>query len=124
MKNKDSRIIVENYQYELLYKKSKSNLNITFNRISFIFFICFIICLIYSIHLIHLGSRKVKTESINDLKQVSNKLYRADIVDINSNYLAKTVNSIDIGLKTSDVINQKKLLLSLNLISPDKKQVA
>ena len=38
-----------------------------------------------------------------------NKLYRADIVDINGNYLAKTVNSIDIGLKTSDVINQKKL---------------
>ena len=41
-------------------------------------------------------------------------------MDINGNYLAKTVNSIDIGLKTSDVINQKKLLLSLNLIFTNK----
>ena len=41
-------------------------------------------------------------------------------MDTNGNYLAKTVNSIDIGLKTSDVINQKKLLLSLNLIFPNK----
>ena len=41
-------------------------------------------------------------------------------LDINGNYLAKTVKSIDIGLKTSDVINKKKLLLSLNIIFPDK----
>ena len=39
MNNKDSRIIIENQQDDFLYQKSKSNLNITFNRISFIFFI-------------------------------------------------------------------------------------
>jgi cell division protein FtsI (penicillin-binding protein 3) len=50
----------------------------------------------------------------------SNKLYRADIIDINGNYLAKTVKSIDIGIKTSDVIDKKKLLLSLNIIFPNK----
>ena len=49
-----------------------------------------------------------------------NKLYRADITDINGNYLAKTVKSIDIGIKTSDVIDKKKLLLSLNIIFPNK----
>ena len=49
-----------------------------------------------------------------------NKLYRADIIDINGNYLAKTVKSIDIGIKTSDVIDKKKLLLSLNIIFPNK----
>jgi len=120
MTNKDSRIILENQQNDFLYQKSKSNLNITFNRISFIFFICFIICLIYSIHLIHLGSRKVKTESINDLKQVSNKLYRADIVDRNKKYLVKTINSIDIGISPPKIIDEKKLLLNLRYIFPDK----
>ena len=48
------------------------------------------------------------------------KLYRADIIDIDGNYLAKTVKSIDIGIKTSDVIDKKKLLLSLNIIFPNK----
>ena len=82
-----------------------------------IFFIFFIIYLIFTIHLIHLGSRKSKVENIfiSD-----DKLYRADIVDINGNYLAKTVSSIDIGIKSSEVINKKKLLLSLNIIFPDK----
>ena len=120
MINKDSRIILENQQTDFLYQKTKSNLNITFNRISFIFFIFFIICLIYSIHLIHLGSRKVKTEGINNLNQISNKLYRADIVDRNKKYLVKTINSIDIGISPSKIIDEKKLLLNLRYIFPDK----
>ena len=55
---KESRIILEDQRTDFLYQKSKSNLNIRFNRIAFIFFIFFIIFLIYAIHLIHLGSRK------------------------------------------------------------------
>ena len=65
-------------------------------------------------------SRKSKTELNNDVPTFANKLYRADIIDINGNYLAKTLKSIDIGIKTSDVIDKKKLLLSLNIIFPDK----
>jgi cell division protein FtsI (penicillin-binding protein 3) len=118
MNNKDSRIIIENYQYDFLYKKSKSNLNITFNRISFIFFIFFVISVIYSIHLIHLGSLEVKPENNN--KQISNNLHRADIVDRNKKYLVKTVSSIDIGISPSKIINEKKLLLNLKLIFPNK----
>ena len=53
MANKDTRILIEDKQYDFLYEKSKSNLNISFNRIAFIFFIFFIISFIYSIHLIH-----------------------------------------------------------------------
>ena len=60
MNNKTSKIILEDDQNEFLYKKNKSNLNISFNRISFIFFIFFIIFIIYSIHLVHLGSRNSK----------------------------------------------------------------
>jgi len=120
MNKKDSRIIIENNHNDFLYQKSKSNLNITFNRISFIFFIFFIITLIYSIHLIHLGSRKAKFEQGNNIKQLSNKLYRADIIDRNQKYLVKTINSIDIGISPSKIIDEKKLLLNLKYIFPNK----
>ncbi len=115
-----SKIIIEDYRNNFDYKKNDTNLNIQFNRVAFVFFFFFIIYLIYTIHLIHLGSRKSSVEISNDLTTFANKLYRADIIDINGNYLAKTVKSIDIGIKTSDVIDSKKLLLSLNIIFPNK----
>ena len=120
MSNKDKRIIIENNQNDFLFNRSKSNINISFNRISFIFFIFFIIALIYSIHLIHLGSRKAKIEPNNNTKQVSTTLYRADIVDRNQRYLVKTINSIDIGISPSKIIDEKKLLINLKYIFPNK----
>ncbi|MBD1141013.1 penicillin-binding protein 2 [Pelagibacterales bacterium SAG-MED39] len=120
MNKKDLRIILENEENDFLYQKSKSNLNITFNRIAFIFFIIFIICIIYSIHLIHLGSRKEKTENLSNFKQTSSILYRADIVDRNQKYLVKTINSIDIGISPTKIIDEKKLLLNLRYIFPNK----
>ena len=116
----NSKIIIEDYKSNFVYKKNKTNLNIQFNRVAFIFFIFFIIYLIYTIHLIHLGSRKSKIEKIDNISIYKNKLFRADIIDVNDNYLAKSVKSIDIGIKTSDVIDKKKLLLSLNIIFPKK----
>ena len=52
MNNRESRIFLEDQQNDFLYNKKRSNLNINFNRIAFIFFIFFIIFLIYLIHLI------------------------------------------------------------------------
>ena len=115
-----SKIIIEDYKNNFNYKKNHTNLNIQFNRVAFVFFFFSIIYLIYTIHLIHLGSRKSFEETKDVLSKLSNKLYRADIIDIDGNYLAKTVKSIDIGIKTSDVIDKKKLLLSLNIIFPNK----
>jgi cell division protein FtsI (penicillin-binding protein 3) len=120
MQKLGSKIIIEDYKNNFDYKKNDTNLNIEFNRVAFIFFFFFIIYLIYTIHLIHLGSRKSNTEMKDILPTFSNKLYRADIIDIDGNYLAKTVKSIDIGIKTSDIIDKKKLLLSLNIIFPNK----
>jgi cell division protein FtsI (penicillin-binding protein 3) len=120
MEKLKSKFVIEDYKNNFVYKKNDANLNIQFNRVAFIFFIFFIIYLIYAIHLIHLGSRKPKVEITDSLPAFVNKLYRADITDINGNYLAKTVKSIDIGIKTSDVIDKKKLLLSLNIIFPNK----
>ena len=119
MKNRSSRIILEDQQNEFFFDKRKSKLNISFNRISFIFFIFFIIFLIYSIHLTHLGFRKNNFEA-NQSKQLENNLYRADIVDRNGKYLVKTVSSIDIGISTKKIIDKKKLILNLKYIFQNK----
>ena len=109
----------KSYVNDFSTKRSKSNINIEFNRVALIFFIFFIIYLIYSIHLIHLGSR---AKALNPYKSldVDGPLNRADIIDINGKYLAKTVSSTNIGIKPSEAINKKKLLLNLKYIFPDK----
>ena len=120
MKNKNLKIILEENYNEFQFKKNKSNLDITFNRISFIFFIFSLIFIIYSIHLIHLGSRSKNFKSNNHLISSSNNLNRADILDRNGNYLSKTVSSIDIGISTAKIIDKKKLLINLKYIFPNK----
>ena len=116
--NNNERMFLEDDESEFSYRKKKSNLNIHFNRIAFIFFIIFIISLIYSIQLLHLGSLKSNNEEIAPI--ISKKNYRADIIDNNGNYLVKTVSSINIGINPIEVIDKKKLLINLKLIFPKK----
>jgi len=120
MSEEKSKLIIEDYKSDFIFKKKKNALNIEFNRVAFIFFVFFIIYIIYTIHLIHLGSLKNKFTNKNNFSMFTDQLYRADIVDINNNYLAKTVKSINIGVKTKDIIDKKKLLLSLKIIFPNK----
>ena len=117
---RDSRIVLEEQKNDYFYDSSKSNLNITFNRIAFIFFIFLIISLIYSIHLIHLGSRNTEASFENKFGNSNNKFFRADIVDRNNEYLSKTINSIDIGISPRHIIDEKKLIINLKYIFPDK----
>jgi len=114
-----SKIDANSYVNDFSIKRTKSNINIEFNRVAFIFFIFFIIYLIYSIHLIHLGSR-VKAVDPFKSPNIVGPLNRADIVDINGKYLAKTVSTTNVGIKPSEVINKQKLLLNLKYIFPDK----
>ncbi len=123
MNNKNSKIILEDQKSDFLYEKSKSNLNLSFNRISFIFFIFFILFFIYSIHLIHLGSKNSDLEIDKKVKQPLNNLYRADILDRNGKYLSKTVSSIDVGISSKKVIDKKKLILNLRYIFPNKDYI-
>ena len=118
MSDKKSNVILEEYENEFLYKKSKTNLNIEFNRIAFIFFVFLIISTIYSIQLLHLGSLKKITNKIKPL--ITKKNYRADIIDRNGNYLVKTVDSINVGIHPIKVIDKKHLLLMLNNIYKNK----
>ena len=121
MSDKKNNVTLEEYENEFTYTKSKTNLNIEFNRIAFIFFIFLTISIIFSIHLFHLGSLK-KVES-NIKTVITKKNYRADIIDRNGNYLVKTVSSIDIGINPAEVIDEKKLLINLQLIFPNKNYI-
>ena len=118
MSDRKKNIILEEYENSFSYKKSKTKLNIEFNRIAFIFFIFLVISIIYSIQLLHLGSLKKEVDSLKPA--IIKKNYRADIVDRNGNYLVKSVSSIDIGISPIDIIDKKKLLINLKLIFPDK----
>ena len=117
---KKKKFEIEDAEFQFQYQKSNSNLIIDFNRISFLFFIFFLISLIFSIHLIHLGSRN--SSLVEDIKKVtiSKKLFRADIIDRNGKYVVKTVNSINIGINPSQVIDKKKLIINLRFIFPEK----
>ena len=117
---KKKKFEIEDTEFQFQYQKSNLNLIIDFNRISFIFFIFFLISLIFSIHLIHLGSSN--SSSVEDIKKVtiSKKLFRADIIDRNGKYVVKTVNSINIGINPSQVIDKKKLIINLRFIFPEK----
>jgi len=118
MSSKDSFILYENND-EFNYNNNNKTIQIKFNRVAFIFFVFFIISLIFSIHLVHIGSRD--SSDLNNYKsKIYNKLKRADIVDRNGNFLAKTVSSIDIGINPIEIIDQKRLLLNLGYIFPNK----
>ena len=118
MNDKKNNVILEEYENEFSYKKSKTNLNIEFNRIAFIFFVFLVISIIYSIQLLHLGSLKKQANIIKPI--ITKKNYRVDIVDRNGNYLVKSVSSIDIGISPIEIIDKKKLLINLKLIFPNK----
>ena len=119
MENNKSRFILEETNDDFQFGKYKSHIDIKFNRIAFIFFVFFIISLIYSIHLVHLGSRKSDVKIIKQ-PQMNNLAKRADIVDKNGAFLAKTVSSIDIGINPVEIIDSKKLIINLKYIFPNK----
>jgi len=111
-------LTLENYENKFLYKENRSNLNISFNRIAFIFFIFLMISFIYSIKVFYLGSLHSKFLQKKIIQIKTN--FRADIIDNNGNFLAKTVNTLTIGIKPNLIINEKKLLINLQLIFPNK----
>ena len=98
------------------FKKNKSNLKISFERIAFIFFIFFIISIIFSTKTIILGFQN-KTKIENTIKK---EKFRASIMDRDGNILAKTVRVTNLGINPNQIINKEKLLISLKLIFPKK----
>ena len=119
MSENSDRIIIHEIKNDFKFKKKKTDIDINFNRVSFIFFVFFIVSIVFTIHLLHLGSRKPVQKIVNQ-NGIPQKLNRADIVDRNGDFLAKTVSSVDIGINPQEVIDKKKLLLNLGYIFPNK----
>ena len=104
--------IVENFKF----KENKSNLKISFERISFIFFVFFIITAIFASKTVYLGLKKT-----NQIQIIKNKeKYRASIMDRDGNIIAKTVRVTNLGINPNQLIDKEKLLISLKLIFPNK----
>ena len=107
---------MNNFDENFNYQQNKSNLNVSFERIAFIFFIFFVIAIIFSSRTIYLGLQK--TPQVQILKE--KEKYRASIMDRDGNIIAKTVRVTNLGINPNQLINKDRLLLSLKLIFPDK----
>ena len=112
----NKKIITEENNSEFSYNENRSNLQISFERMAFIFFVFFMIALIFSSKVIILSLEKNPKE-----KKISKKEnFRSTIVDKDGNILAKSVPIINIGINPNLVIDKKKLLISLKILFPKK----
>ncbi len=120
MKNHNKEhLLIEEYDNQFLYQAKKTNLNISFNRISFIFFVFVIVSIIFSTKAIFLGSLNSKIKNKNLVKSE----FRSSIVDRNNNLIAKTIITQNVGINPNLVIDKEKLLLNLKLIFQEKTNV-
>ena len=104
IEKKNNLFELEEYESGLSFNNSK-NLNISFNRVAFIFFLFFGIAIIFSIKSIYLGS--LKKNVIKNVSNVSN--FRSSILDRNGNIVAKTVFTTNVGVNPNLVIDRKRI---------------
>ena len=107
---------MSNIEGNFKFDANKSNLKISFERVSFIFFVFFIITTIFVSKTIYLGFKKKNPIQIEKKKEK----YRASIMDRDGNIIAKTVRVTNLGINPNQSINKDKLLISLRLIFPEK----
>tara|TARA_Y100001970_G_scaffold293141_1_gene438078 strand:- start:20069 stop:21739 length:1671 start_codon:yes stop_codon:yes gene_type:complete len=116
MSRENNFFSVENDFEKLDKKYDRSKLNISFNRIAFIFFIFILVLLIFSLKAFYLTGKKLPQNNIAGLK----KEIRSSIIDRNNKILAKTIITRNIGINPNLVIDKKKLLLNLKILFPNK----
>ncbi len=99
-----------------LFKEKKSYLNISFERIAFIFFVFFFLAIIFSSKVILLSIKKIPEIQ----KVLKKENFRSSILDNEGNILAKSVPVVNLGINPNLAIDKEKLLISLKLIFPNK----
>ena len=108
----------QDYDYsENIKKPIISGIDVSFNRVSFVFFVFVIIALIYSLKIVYLASIDNENYFVNNSYTKSIKT-RQDIVDRNGNILAKTVTFYDAAIRPELILDKKKLLINLKIIFP------
>ncbi len=114
MTNK-KKLVIEEYSEKLNFNKKSQGLKIDFNRVAFIFFIFSLLFLVFTAKIILITNKKIKqTVTQQNIK------FRANIIDRNGNYLAKSVFTKNIGINPKEIIDKDKLLLNLKIIFPKK----
>ena len=113
-KEKDNKLLITDYKNEFSFEKK---IFFSFNRLAFIFFLIITLSILYSTRVFYFATKNtngpIYEESIN------NNL-RADIVDINGNFIAKTVITHNVGINPKLVNDKKKLLIKLKFTFPNK----
>ncbi len=114
MKNNKKRLyIIEN---ENSFKFSEKKRVVSFNRVAFLFFFILFMFLLYSTKVLYLGSSIPKQKY-----QMTNKInnHRADIIDIDGRFIAKSVITYNVGIKPNLINDKKKFLLKLKYSFPE-----
>ena len=108
----------EDYEYSDNIKSViKSGIQISFNRISFIFFVFVVIAFIYSLKIIYLGSINKENYFINK-GYYQQSIFRQTIIDRNGSILAKTIPLHNAAIRSKLISDQEKLLINLKIIFP------
>jgi len=103
--NKKKNLFIFDSSNYFNYEKNKSNLNISFNRITFIFFLFLTLTFIFSFKVIYLGSLE---KNINK-KNITKSDNRSTIIDREGNIIAKTVIIKNVGINPNLIIDKKRL---------------
>ncbi len=98
------------------FKFSEKKKIVSFNRIAFLFFFVLLIFLLYSTKIAYLGSSSPK-QSYQMINKIKN--YRADIIDIDGDFIGKSVITYNVGVKPNLIKDKKKFLLKLRYSFPE-----
>ena len=103
MSSENNNFNFENDFEKLENKYDKNKLNISFNRIAFIFFIFLLVLLIFSLKAFYLTGKNLPQSNIVSSK----KEVRNNILDRNNNILAKTIITLNIAINPNLLIYKK-----------------
>ena len=108
----------ETPKYEYKQQTRFSEVKLSLNRVSFIFFIFLVVAFVFGSKIIYLSS--IKKENYFTNKLVSSFfLKRQDILDRNNNLLARNVKLYSAAIKPQFITDKGKLLINLRLIFPN-----
>ena len=108
----------ETPKYEYKDQSKFSGVKISLNRVSFIFFIFLVVAFVFGSKIIYLASIK-KENYFTNKSLPSVFLRRQDILDRNSNLLARNVKLYSAAIRPRFVTDEGKLLINLRLIFPN-----
>ena len=108
----------ETPKYEYKQQSRFSEVKLSLNRVSFIFFIFLVVAFVFGSKIIYLSSIKKENYFTNKLVP-SVFLKRQDILDRNNNLLARNVKLYSAAIKPRFVTDEGKLLINLRLIFPN-----